>query len=492
MKVLQTILQIAGLSSLPVYPSLPSDHPASIQLAAWLAVFNTANEEALLKYHTGPNDIASRHVSTTSELGLAKATGGFNVVDIEAISDPSTIVVVMMEKARPKYVRATMVVDVTKDNYPFIKFDLGPINTPMKFIPKNDHRRPKYEKAFQPLTADTRRAVVDGIREVLEDQYIIPDAVENMTSALDIHLKNGAYDNITDSENFSKQLTEDLHASGHDKYMRIFFAEPQGKPDGTPQRSPPKKVFENLRSFNFGFQPISLDTTTVPGRTIAILPINGFIPTDVEFLSDYYQDVLAAISKILSSISDADVLLIDLRHNGGGSPHTVSFIMSYFLDNGPVHILDMVDRSGNVTASFSTLPVAELPANATLFGSTKPIYVLTSDETIAGGEEMAYDFQVFKRSKAVIGEGNEKTAGLANSATKVNYICDEIFGGGWWHILVPGVKPVHAVTKTNWQGAGVASDVVAGKGEWEGVSDAAEVGKKLFVRSLKREGREEL
>lgn len=147
------------------------------------------------------------------ELGLAKLTGGFDIADVESVLDPSTIVVVMVEKTRPQYARATMVVDVSKDIYPVTKFDIGPIITPIKFIRKDDPRRPRYEKALQSLTADTRRAVINATAEVLRDQYIILDTIEAMISALESHYKNGDYNNITESEKFAARLTKDLHSS---------------------------------------------------------------------------------------------------------------------------------------------------------------------------------------------------------------------------------------------------------------------------------------
>lgn len=183
---------------------------------------------------------------------------------------------------------------------------------------------------------------------------------------------------------------------------------------------------------------------------------------------------------------------MDLRNNGGGDSHTVSFILSYLLDNGPVHILDFVDRSGSTEESFSTIPASDLAVGTTRFGGTKPLFVLTSENTISGGEEMVYDLVAFKRCKAVIGEGNKATSGAANPITKSRFICEEIFGKGWWMVAVPNVRPVHAATGTNWEGVGVLSDVVAGKGEWEDVRDAEEVGKILVKRILVEEERGEL
>lgn len=55
---------------------------------------------------------------------------------------------------------------------------------------------------------------------------------------------------------------------------------------------------------------------------------------------------------------------------------------------------------------------------------------------------------------------------------------------------MPSLRVIHAVTGTNWEGIKVKSDVVAGRGEWEGVSDAKQVGRILAMRDL--EAKEEL
>ncbi len=215
---------------------------------------------------------------------------------------------------------------------------------------------------------------------------------------------------------------------------------------------------------NFSFGPITHDTDSVPGKTIATLPINSFLPSTEESV-EIWKDIRAGIGKKLSSVADADALIIDLRDNHGGDPNTVAFIMSYLLDNAPCHLLDFVDRSGRVQDSFSTLPLDELPDGAKAFGGTKPLFVLTIENTISGGEDMAYGLQAFKRALAVVGEGNEATAGAANPITNPRFFCEEEFGDKWWLAAIPTSKPVHAATGSNWEGIGVKSDVVAGKGE---------------------------
>jgi hypothetical protein len=54
-------------------------------------------------------------------------------------------------------------------------------------------------------------------------------------------------------------------------------------------------------------------------------------------------------------------------------------------------------------------------------------------------------------------------------------------------VVIPNLKPVHEVTGSNWEGIGVKSDIVAGRGEWEGVNNAEEVARRLAMRALRAE-----
>lgn len=498
MKALQSLLSVAGILTPQVFkpsmgdpssPSLPTDHPASIQFSAWVTAFNTGDAKTLLTYHSDdvfPYSVASHDIGNPErELMLSKGTGGFKIADIESISEPSSVVVILREKNRGSYARSSMIVDISKSNYPVTGFSIQPIITPIKFIPQDDPRRPKWEKALAPLNAIKRKAVVDGIIDVLRDQYVNPKLAEVIVDALDAHLMNGNYDHFEDSEKFAQQLTDDIHFVGHDLHMVIAFIEPRGDIPDYDKHGKPQKHLEDLRSMNFGFGNIVIDHDTVPGKVIATLPINGFFPATADFASDW-QEIRKAIGDVLTSIAEADVLLVDLRSNRGGDPSTVAFILSYLLDDGPVHLLDFVNRAGKVEQSFSTIAEDELPLETRRFGGTKPVYVLTTNNTISGGEDMSYSLQAFKRSIAIIGERNSATAGAANPITRPRWICEEEFGNGWWLVAVPNLKPVHSVTGTNWEGVGVKSDVVAGEGKWQEVNDAEEVGRRMAQMALEQ------
>ncbi|KAH8585950.1 hypothetical protein B0O99DRAFT_602884 [Bisporella sp. PMI_857] len=300
MQLFQLILTSLGVTGLHIpadpmslklsYPAIPLNHPALIQFTSWLKAFNTGDKKILLEYHSGPDfpySVGSQDIANINrELDFAHWFGGFNIAEVESSSESATVVVVLKEKDRPQYVRSTMVVDISQPNYPVTEFDIHAIITPIKFTPKDNPRRARYEKALKPLNTTMRRAVVDGISDVLRDQYVNQDLAEQLASALETHFDNGDYDSFVESEKLARQLTADLHAAALDKHMRILFVEPPNDPN--PPHEPPRHL-EDLRRLNFGFGSISLDKETVPGKIIATLPIFGFIPSEECFASDWQE-----------------------------------------------------------------------------------------------------------------------------------------------------------------------------------------------------------
>jgi C-terminal processing protease CtpA/Prc len=271
-----------------------------------------------------------------------------------------------------------------------------------------------------------------------------------------------------------------------DGNMFIHFIEPhylKAHKDKDDKKPDIRGRIEEAERADYSFGTITFDSDSVPGKTIATLPITDFVQSIEKFWGPW-KEVQAVISQKLSSIADADALIVDLRQNHGGQPETVGFMLSYLLDGGPRHVLDFVDRHGTIEKSISTLAIDELPASTKPFGGTKPLYVLTTENTVSSGEDMAYTLQALKRAIAVIGEGNEKTKGAANNITKPHHLCEEEFGEKWWTASMPNTKPVNPITGTNWEGVGVKSDIVAGMGEWEGVEDAKEVATRLAVKIL--------
>ncbi len=166
------------------------------------------------------------------------------------------------------------------------------------------------------------------------------------------------------------------------------------------------------------------------------------------------EDGGRAIAAAMELVAGTGALIIDLRHNHGGSPDGVVFWLSYLFPDAQTHLNDIFDAGTGETKQFWTL--AHLPGDRYL---DRPVYVLTSQETFSGGEDFAYSLQAQGRAE-VIGEttggGAHPTTGALVTPTLV--------------VLIPFARSVNPVTGTNWEGTGVTPDVAVPADEAFGVA----------------------
>lgn len=152
----------------------------------------------------------------------------------------------------------------------------------------------------------------------------------------------------------------------------------------------------------------------------------------------------------MDTIHETDALIIDLRHNQGGSPDMVAHVLSYLLGPDPMPVTSMHDSDGNLVIEHSTTAQLQGPR----YGQTKDVYVLTSSRTVSGGEHFAYDLKHFDRATIV----GETTAGAAHPARPVRLPAG-------FEMRLPFAQPINPVTGTNWEGDGVEPDIAVPAGE---------------------------
>ena len=152
-----------------------------------------------------------------------------------------------------------------------------------------------------------------------------------------------------------------------------------------------------------------------------------------------------AIAAAIELISGTYALILDLRKNGGGSPHGVALWCSYLLPEQPQHLNDIFHADTGETTQFWTQPY--LPGSRY---PDRPLYVLTSSRTFSGGEDLCYTLQALGRAE-VIGE----TTGGGAHPTRPVPISPAV------HIAIPFARSINPITGVNWQGIGVLPDTPA-------------------------------
>ncbi|OAI44341.1 hypothetical protein AYO42_00920 [Rhizomicrobium sp. SCGC AG-212-E05] len=275
----------------------------------------------------------------------------------------------------------------------------------------------------QVLDKSEKEAVVARAGELLTERYIYPDRADKAKAKITQALANGDYETITDPLNFAERLTSDLQSVTHDKHMRVFLIAPN--PEPAPASSSP------VPRTNGGFAAVD----RLNGN-VGYIKLNGFPPIGP------FQPVA---DQAMADLADTKALIIDVRDNGGGDPESVAYLCSFFFDpRKPVHINDLIWRNTGT----DTYRREEFWTKSVPIFYKKPVYLLSSSRTFSGGEEFLYDLKTQKRAKLI----GQLTGGGANpgGAPPVN---------ARFAFFIPGGRAENPITKTNWEGTGVAPDI---------------------------------
>jgi hypothetical protein len=205
---------------------------------------------------------------------------------------------------------------------------------------------------------------------------------------------------------------------------------------------------ERIKAANYGIGKVD----KLPGN-IGYLEMFGFAPA---------KYAAEAVTAAMAKLADSDALIIDMRANGGGDPAGVAFLSSYLFDQR-THLNDLYWREGNRTDEFWTDPTVP----GTKYGQRKEVYVLTGVRTFSGAEEFSYNLKQLKRATLV----GETTGGGANPGGTRRL-------GNNFAAFVPSGRAINPITRTNWEGTGVAPDVMVP------ARDALVVAQKLALAKL--------
>ena len=276
------------------------------------------------------------------------------------------------------------------------------------------------------LDRQARTRIVNNASQSLEARYIFPEMGRQAAAHIVEQNAKGAYDGLSTTEEFATRLTTDLQAITNDKHMRAMAPRQPGNSGARPERpaSEGGVVRADILADNIGY-----------------LEILGF-----EALDDFRPP----IDRAMAELEGVGGLIIDLRRNGGGDPQSVSWLISYFLDEAePVHVNDFVTRIHGTTDE-AVEEFWSSPTPVSLHGV--PLYVLTSDRTFSAAEEFSYDIKVMGLGKTV----GATTGGGANPG-------DVVALGHGIDLFVPDGRARNPITGTNWEGVGVKPDIASPK-----------------------------
>lgn len=267
--------------------------------------------------------------------------------------------------------------------------------------------------------------VVAAFAGALRGRYIFPDVGEQASQFIEAAFADGRYDGLSDPFEFATRLQTDVNEVAHDKHLRVLSMNaPPPPPAGAVAMPQAESGVVRADRLAGGIGYIEV---------IAFPPVPAFRPV---------------IDRAMTSLEGSEALIIDIRRNGGGDPAAVAYLTSFLVNPDRSIPLTSIVRRVENTPNFVSSETMSEPTPVHFSGV--PVLVLTSGMTFSGGEGFAYDVQALQLGKVV----GEKTGGGANPTGIVSLPHNLL-------AMIPFGRAENPVTKSNWEGRGVAPDLPA-------------------------------
>src|SRR6185437_14056310 len=191
------------------------------------------------------------------------------------------------------------------------------------------------------------REIVTTAMSLLRANYVFPEVAEQAAAAVEARLAAGEYADL-DEITLTDLVTRHLREITGDKHLGLRMG---GGPP--PDRDPGPKPRPG--------QPGNREARRLAMRQMGRLDNFGIrrverLDGNVGYLDVRRVAVPAnagpAISAAMELVAGTYALIIDLRHNGGGSPEGVVFWCSYLFTEQPVHLNDIFHADTGETRQF--------------------------------------------------------------------------------------------------------------------------------------------
>ncbi|GAA4310403.1 hypothetical protein GCM10023149_05060 [Mucilaginibacter gynuensis] len=302
-----------------------------------------------------------------------------------------------------------------------------------------------------------RHEIVEKLGNKLVEVYPFPEISKQYKDALTKNEAAGRYNNLSEDE-LASRLTEDLSKAHKDVHLRIMrnvdtyknLTEPrEGGGGGRNSEA------ESQRKSNYGFKSVQIDGATSTAYVDIPGPFYGS------------QEAFETAAAAMNMSANSKNIILDIRHNPGGTGQMGRFLASYFYFPGQEQFYlngFYKDRKMDEQEwTYSYVPGKRL--------TNTSVYILVGPGTASASEGFAYAMQKLRRATIV----GETTAGAGIAGTFVALKNNLV-------VFTPFKMVVAPNSNVGWEGTGVIPDVVSGK------EDALAVARRLILQNMASNG----
>jgi hypothetical protein len=291
--------------------------------------------------------------------------------------------------------------------------------------------QPTQPGSLPPIDAVTRAAIIDSITAVIDSVYVLGEPAARIVAELRRASEAGEYDSFTDPAAFAERLHEDCQRVNHDGHFRIFALPPldpavvAAGQDEDPAEVELRKRY--YKAINYGFKKAE-----ILAGGIGYLRFDAF---------GHGEDAFEAAAAAMNFISNSSAVILDLRHNGGGSGSMIRFICGYLFAEEE-HLINWDIRAQNKTVQSRSADY--VPGRRI---AEQPVYILTSESTFSAAEEFTFDLRNLERATVV----GDTTGGGGHTVAGYTFDFDTFRMG----IRVPYGRAYNPANNEGWEGVGV-------------------------------------
>jgi hypothetical protein len=273
------------------------------------------------------------------------------------------------------------------------------------------------------------------VADLIEDNYFDAAQGHAIAASLRTAAQAGEFDALRQPRDLATGLTLLLRPLDH--HFRVVMSNGADRRWQGNATSDLIDASATERRSAYGFRRVEM----LPGA-IGYIDLQSFA-----YLSTSKRDDPARVmaDAALQLLHDASAIIIDLRDNVGGSSDMAAYLVSAFMPSGS-DVYDVIHWRNGTDSERPVLPYPRPRVDV-------PLYLLISARTASAAEAAAYTLHAAGRAVIV----GQTSAGAANVGGI--FPVAESLG-----VFIPIGTPINPITRSNWEGSGVAPDVVVPAG----------------------------